>query len=163
VATPRTNQLDINLSRISDVAVRDCMSSLITFVNSMSQGLRTGGDVKGKSIANDVGSAGLDKNGGIFGSFLELDSGGKFRVKVVSGTNSALAVKTITVLDPYIIVGAFGVTQLNTSTTWQVMTTDPTVSSANYINVIMTNAQTVEVTSTDVNTSNDFHLVVFYK
>jgi hypothetical protein len=163
VATHKTNQLDINLSQVKDLAVREALNSIVNFVGGLAKAVRTGGEVKGTTVSNALGSAGFDKDGNLFAKTLEIGSGGAFKVAIFTGELSASGGQTLTLADEARILGVLGWTQISAGSEWNVMFPVVTGSEGIYFNTTAAStSNSVRFVNSDAVNANQYRVVIFY-
>lgn len=160
MATHKTNQLDINLSQVGDIGTREALTSIVRFVNDMTQNISVNKGIKAKRFATQDEYAVIEADGCITAKMLEFDKGGKFKVMVVSDTLSQSASRTVNVPSSHKILGVFGWTQVNTTSVWRPM---PTATATNLVYITTTgDNNTVIFTNSDADSANSFCSVIFY-
>lgn len=161
MATLKQNQIDLDLSRVGDVATREALEGVIRFVNDLaSRGIKTGGPVAGKSFATNSGFAEVAEDGTLSGKRLELEGGGAFKVEYHEGSLGNAATTSFTVRGE--VLGAFGIAQFQgSSSDWRVMGRGTTTDSVYFTNGSSTSKK-VHLTNSYAGT-NKYRLVIFYR
>lgn len=161
MATLKQNQIDLDLSRVEDLATREALESVVRFVNELaSSGVKTGGPVTGKSFATNAKTGGLTEAGWLSGKSLELDAGGRFKVEYHEGTVNASGTGSYTVKGT--ILGAFGIAQFEGGSDWRVMGRGSVTNSVYFTNGSSTTSL-IHFTNSDASHQNGYRLVIFYR
>ena len=160
MATHRTNQLDINLGRISDPATRDAFQSLVSFVNEMTKKILTNKELKAGRVANADNSVSLEKDGRLLARSINVDGGGEFKVMVVSGELEDGATQTVQLSSNARVLGYCGVTEIGGGASgWSPLTVDGTFR----VTIVDGSGESDSVELTNgVTYKNKFNIVIFY-
>jgi hypothetical protein len=162
VATRKKQQLDVNLTRIKDDAVRDAIDSIVRFVNNSSASLEVTNRVSGNEISNNLGSGKIDRLGRVLckGIEVERDSGFlKFAIR--SGELAAFTGQDIEVSSGQKILGALGMTTTNdgSGNYYPMHLVDSAIAGIGFVS---TATDKLRIFNYDIDDPNTYRLVVFY-
>ncbi len=161
MATHRVQQLDINLARVQDEGAREALTSIVRFVNELTQSFRTNKEARAESFVNNGDSAGFDKDGVFWAESLEVASGGQFKVKVYQGSIALSASYDVELTPGAKVLGVFGWSQINATSVWTPIA-EQSVALADSIYIDSADSGALRLTNGDVNSTNEYRLVVFY-
>lgn len=169
--TPKSNILDIDLSKIKDEPTKEAMNGLIRFVTDLfAIGVKVDGSMSAKDMTINSKAFAVDAVGNVAAaSFATTGAqiGGdgyspikQFKMKAFFGKNGASASTTIHADGS--VIGVTGWTQ-SFGSSWHPMHQSGAIAGANYVGASSpSDYNKIKITNADGVNSNSYRLMVFY-
>lgn len=159
VATHRVNQLDVDLSKITDAGTREAVSSIARYVNETTQKVRTSGTLRGRDISNEDNTAQIGKDGTVYCRALNVEGSGPFKIATYEGSLAGGGTVTLNLGAQAKIIGVFGWSQYDGNAG---VYAQMGVFSSTVLVLYTSTSNSIVLVNDDAVDTNAYRIVVFY-